>query len=130
MYRRRTDFNKIIENIKSSTGGGHPVIMMTMFEHNKHQIGFVRDLAESQLVQDHLLLEEVLQVKENYILKTKMRIIIIKAYYPEDDKDIINDNDCYRTEFSENDMPMSDAKDGYIWMNINDIFEQVFDDPA
>lgn len=128
LYRRRTDFNKIIENIKSfNSGGGHSVVMMTMFEHNKHQIDQVRDLARSIGARSFVARRSFTGERE-VIIKDKDESYSIKAYYPEEDKDIINDNDHYRTEFPENDMPMSDAKDGYIWMNINDIFEEVFTD--
>jgi len=46
LYRRRTDFDKIIENIKSfNNAGGSSKIIMTLFDHNKHQINAVRSLA-------------------------------------------------------------------------------------
>jgi len=48
IYRRRTDFSKICENVKSfSDAGGHATIQFTMFEHNKHQHQEIEDLARS-----------------------------------------------------------------------------------
>ena len=47
IYRRRTDFDKIIENIRSfNEAGGNGRIIMTLFEHNKHQVVGLRNLAK------------------------------------------------------------------------------------
>lgn len=46
IYRRKTDFNKIVENIKAFTSvGGRASVTMTLFEHNKHQVKQVEELA-------------------------------------------------------------------------------------
>lgn len=48
LYRRKTDFDKIIENIKIfNEAGGSSRIITTVFEHNKHQITELRHLAET-----------------------------------------------------------------------------------
>jgi len=47
IYRRKTDFNKIIENIKSFVkADGHAVIKFTMFKHNEHQHEQIKELAK------------------------------------------------------------------------------------
>lgn len=47
IYRVRTKFDKIIENIKAFTNNaGRARVIMTVFEHNKHQIKQVQELAE------------------------------------------------------------------------------------
>jgi len=48
IYRRRTDFKKIIQNIKSfNEAGGSGRIIMTLFEHNQHQVEELKNLAET-----------------------------------------------------------------------------------
>jgi len=47
IYRRKTDFEKIKENIETFTNaGGKAKIIMTLFDHNKHQVTQVEQLAE------------------------------------------------------------------------------------
>jgi len=47
IYRRKTDFNKIVENIEAFvSGGGRAKVVMTLFEHNKHQVKDVEKLAD------------------------------------------------------------------------------------
>ena len=47
IYRVRTKFDKIIENIKAFTSAkGRARVQMTAFEHNKHQINEVQQLAK------------------------------------------------------------------------------------
>ena len=130
LYRRRTDFNKIIENVKSfNANKGHSVVMMTMFEHNKHQIDEVRELAR-EIGARSFVARRSFTGDRTVSIVDKNESYTIKAYYPKDDKDkdIFNDSDHYRTEFHENDVPMSDLKDGSIYMNVNDMFHDVFDE--
>lgn len=48
IYRRKTDLNKILENIKAFTSkGGRGIVTMTLFEHNKHQVKQVEALAKT-----------------------------------------------------------------------------------
>jgi len=48
IYRRNTDFGKVVQNIKSFTEErGRANVTMTLFEHNKHQVAEVRALAKS-----------------------------------------------------------------------------------
>lgn len=47
-YRRGTDFNRIVENIGAFTdAGGHAGVVMTLFQHNEHQVEAVEQLAHS-----------------------------------------------------------------------------------
>lgn len=47
IYRRKTNFNKIVDNIKAFTANkGRANVTMTQFEHNKHQVKEVEALAE------------------------------------------------------------------------------------
>lgn len=47
IYRRRTDFDKILENIKSFTSvGGNAKVIMTLFEHNKHQVEELKQITK------------------------------------------------------------------------------------
>ena len=47
IYRRKTNFNKIIDNIKAFTANkGRANVTMTQFEHNKHQVKEVEKVAE------------------------------------------------------------------------------------
>jgi sulfatase maturation enzyme AslB (radical SAM superfamily) len=46
LYRRKTNFNKIIENIKAFTSnGGRANVTTTLFEHNKHQLKEIEQIA-------------------------------------------------------------------------------------
>ena len=46
IYRRYTDFNKIVANIKAFTStGGRANVMQTLFEHNKHQCKEIENVA-------------------------------------------------------------------------------------
>jgi len=48
IYRRNTDFLKIMENIKAFTdANGRASVTMTLFEHNKHQVEEVKKIAQS-----------------------------------------------------------------------------------
>ena len=48
IYRRHTDLNKIANNIRAFTANkGNAVAMMTLFDHNVHQIQEVQDFADS-----------------------------------------------------------------------------------
>jgi MoaA/NifB/PqqE/SkfB family radical SAM enzyme len=47
LYRRKTIFSKLIENIKHFTSAqGNACMMMTVFKHNQHQIDDVKELAK------------------------------------------------------------------------------------
>jgi MoaA/NifB/PqqE/SkfB family radical SAM enzyme len=48
IYRRNTDFNKVIENMKAFVAaGGNARMVTTIFDHNMHQITELQNLAES-----------------------------------------------------------------------------------
>lgn len=48
IYRRNTDFNKIIENMRAYIGaGGNARMVTTIFDHNSHQLDELQSLAES-----------------------------------------------------------------------------------
>lgn len=121
LYRRRTIFSKIIENVKSFTNAdGVAQVVMTMFEHNKHQINEVKELARElgavrfnarQSHTDHM---QIIDTNEKYD---------IKAYYPTykaEHREISADIQEY---FEENDKPFSDLRDGHIFVNLNNEFE-------
>jgi MoaA/NifB/PqqE/SkfB family radical SAM enzyme len=122
IYRRKTIFSKIVENIKSFTNAdGVAQVVMTMFEHNKHQINEVKELAKEMGArqfnarQSHTDKMEIIDGDENYH---------IKAYYPKEKathREIPADIQEY---FPENDKPFSDLRDGYIFVNLGyDSFE-------
>lgn len=47
LYRRGTDFNRILSNVTAFVdGGGSPRWMMTLFDHNVHQIEEAKELAK------------------------------------------------------------------------------------
>jgi len=117
LYRRKTIFSKIVENVKSFTNAnGVAQVVMTMFEHNKHQIEEVKELARElgairfKARQSHTDEMEIKDGNEHYN---------IKAYYPTtraEHREIPADIEEY---FSENDKPFSDLRDGYVFVNLN-----------
>jgi len=124
IYRRKTIFSKLKENIKAFTEAkGNAVIQMTMFEHNKHQIQEVKELARElgckqfnarRSHSDHMLIKDGNEQYE------------IKGWYPTGNGEHLIDNDApeLMERFEENDSPMSDIRDR-IWVSVNDIFEKI-----
>jgi len=81
IYRRKTSHSKLVDNIKTfASAGGSAHIIMTLFEHNKHQIEEVKELArELGAVQfdtrtSHRSEIKIIDGKDNYK---------IEGYYPE-----------------------------------------------
>lgn len=115
IYRRKTNFNKIIENIKAFTSNnGRANVTMTLFEHNKHQVKQVEEIAKStgalyfSLRHSHgddLLVEPA--GEESYR---------IHACY---------DQDEYQVRLNDSDARMSDLKDYDLYLQMSD---QVKDD--
>ena len=64
IYSRRTDFDKIIENIKSfNEAGGSGRIITTVFEHNKHQLMELKHLAETLKCRAYVIRHSHVQTK-------------------------------------------------------------------
>jgi len=124
IYRRKTIFSKLKENIKAFTDAkGNAVIQMTMFEHNKHQIQEVKELARElgcrqfnarRSHSDHMFIKDGDEQYE------------IKGWYPTGNGEHLIDNESpeMSEHFEENDQPMSDIRDS-IWMRVNDKFEEL-----
>tara|TARA_B110000037_G_scaffold23079_1_gene26192 strand:+ start:901 stop:1926 length:1026 start_codon:yes stop_codon:yes gene_type:complete len=81
IYRRKTSYSKLVENIKAFTNAdGVAIIYMTLFEHNKHQIEEVKELsrelgAEQFITRpSHVSKMKIIDGKDNYE---------IEGYYPE-----------------------------------------------
>jgi MoaA/NifB/PqqE/SkfB family radical SAM enzyme len=124
IYRRRTSFSKLKENIKSFCDArGNATVLMTMFEHNKHQIDDVTKLARElgarnfnarRSHSDHMYIDDGDEQYE------------IKGWYPTGNGKHQIDNDAPEiwTKFEENDHPMTDNRDD-IYMHVNEIFEDL-----
>lgn len=109
-YRRMTSFDKICENIKAFvSGGGRAQVVMTLFEHNKHQVREVERLAKDlgcygfNLRHSH---GDDLRV----VLPTTM--YTVKANY---------DFEPYEVMW-EHDLPLSDLRDYDNWLDATDMF--------
>lgn len=126
IYRRRTVFSKLKENIKAFTDAkGNAIAVMTMFEHNHHQIEEVKELARElgcrqfnarRSHSDHMQIKDG---KEQYE---------IKGWYPTGNGEHVIDNDAPELValFEENDRPLTSNRDR-IWMAANDRFEELND---
>jgi MoaA/NifB/PqqE/SkfB family radical SAM enzyme len=117
LYRRKTVFSKLIENIKSFTDAkGNATVQMTMFEHNKHQVEEVKELSRSIGIrefnarQSHTKEMDIIDGDENYH---------ISGHYLSNDKEY-----KMQERFEENDHPVSDNKDN-IWLKVNDRFNEL-----
>ena len=127
IYRRRTVFSKLKENIKAFTQAkGNAIAVMTMFEHNHHQIDEVKELSRElgcrqfnarRSHSDHMLIKDG---KEQYE---------IKGWYPTGNGEHIIDNDEaeIKVRFEENDWPLSSNRDR-IWLEANERFEELWED--
>ena len=109
IYRRKTSHSKLVDNIKTFTNaGGTAIIYMTLFEHNKHQVEEVKQLAK-ELGADRFI------VRHSH--RSEIKIIDgderydIKGYYPKIEQ--------AEFEFTENQKLNSDAKDSRIYVNTN-----------
>lgn len=117
IYRRRTDFDKIIENIKSfNQAGGNGRMIMTLFEHNKHQVLELKDLAKN--------LECRAFVTRNSHSE-KMRIIDKDEDYTIKAATGINEKEW---RFDNNDRSISDQANPGKWIEINDYMNSLNND--
>ena len=117
IYRRRTDFDKIIENIKSfNQAGGNGRMIMTLFEHNKHQVSELKDLAKD--------LECRAFVTRNSHSK-KMRIIDKDEDYTINAATGLDTNEW---RFDNNDRSLSDQSNPEKWIQINDYMNSLNND--
>jgi len=111
LYRRKTSHTKLTENIKSFTdAGGIVKILMTMFEHNKHQVEEVKELSRKLGAREFKARPSFTGERELHIQDGKDDYKI-KGYYPEIEQK------TYR--FPENEKISSDLKDGNIYMETN-----------
>lgn len=108
IYRRKTDFDKIIENIKSFTdAGGSARMIMTLFEHNKHQVNELKHIAKTlkcrEFVARHSHSENmrIIDEGEDYTIKASTIPTVSER-------------------FDNNDWSLSDQKNPSYWIKIND----------
>tara|TARA_A200000159_G_C7327967_1_gene341784 strand:- start:787 stop:1836 length:1050 start_codon:yes stop_codon:yes gene_type:complete len=112
IYRRKTDFKKIIQNIKSfNEAGGSGRIIMTLFEHNQHQVEELKNLAKTlkcrQFVARHSHQYGDIKINdkdENYIIK----------------KSNAKEQEVW---FEENEISISDQDDADHWNHISKLLE-------
>jgi MoaA/NifB/PqqE/SkfB family radical SAM enzyme len=124
IYRRKTVFSKLKENIEAFTSSkGNAVVQMTMFEHNKHQINEVKELAKElgckqfNARRSHSEYMEIKDGDEQYN---------INAWYPTGNGEFLIDNKEPELNeyFEENDWPLTDMRDN-IWLRANERFEEL-----
>jgi len=134
LYRRKTSHAKLCENIKAFTdAGGNGVVYMTMFEHNKHQIEEVKELARNLGVRffkarGSFTGDREIQIRDDHGNDE----YTMKAWYPENhpERHTENDQQIDQTEayFDENERMISSLKDGPMFMEINENFANSFTD--
>ena len=108
MYRRKTDFDKIIENIKVFNGaGGTSRIITTAFEHNRHQLTELKNLAETLKCRAYVVRHSHI---DEMAIKDKDESYTLKAS---------NDIEENEYQFDHDDWTMSDLKDGKQWRQIS-----------
>ena len=110
IYRRKTDFNKIIENINAFvSGGGRAKVVMTCFEHNKHQVKDVEKIAfESGCIGFNLRHTH----GDNLEIKTVDGDYKIHGHYDIDEYDVLWED--------RNDKPLSDLRDYHDYTDVID----------
>tara|TARA_B110001454_G_C12668165_1_gene412505 strand:+ start:168 stop:1268 length:1101 start_codon:yes stop_codon:yes gene_type:complete len=120
LYRRRTIFSKIVENVKSfASAGGAATIQMTMFEHNKHQIEDVKELSRTMGAKQFVARRSF--TGDNIVtIKDVDEEYTIKGYYPSGKADFNGlDNSELSQQFPENENPVSDLKDADVYLEAN-----------
>ena len=142
LYRRKTSHAKLSENIKAFTdAGGHGVVYMTMFEHNKHQVDEVRELARSLGVRSFKARgsftgDRVMEVQGMNNAGTKFlpkgeADYTMKAWYPTDGQDRFTENDKQLDQgvvyFEENDKPISGQRDSQLYGVFRNKFEELME---
>tara|TARA_B100001996_G_C18625089_1_gene579389 strand:+ start:247 stop:1305 length:1059 start_codon:yes stop_codon:yes gene_type:complete len=100
IYRRNTDYEKIIENAKAYIdSGGAATWVMLVFEHNQHQVEDARELAKKMGFVDfaikrtargynpdkpeHLEIQPYRKRNDQDIIKDKIKFTSIKKYQPD-----------------------------------------------
>jgi len=103
IYRVRTNYNKIIENIKSFTDAkGRARIVMTAFKHNEHQVKQVEQVAK-----DAGCIE--FELRDSHLAHTVQDGVVIEE----------SDIETYQVQFDANDKwKMTDARDGHIFAKL------------
>jgi len=114
VYRRKTDWNKIVANIKSFTStGGRANVTMTLFEHNKHQIDEVSKIADEcgalYFTLRHSHGDHITVITEN------------EAEY---DINACYDIEEFQTGFDNDDQRMSDLRDHHLFIKAQDISQE------
>jgi MoaA/NifB/PqqE/SkfB family radical SAM enzyme len=118
IYRRKTDWNKIIENSRAfCEAGGRGSYTMTLFQHNQHQIDDVKKLAAEAGCVDFTL---------RHSHGDNLKIITVDGSY---EIHASYDMDEFQEIFtSADDLPTSDLRDRGVYMDLNDqIRSQEFD---
>lgn len=119
IYRRRTDFDKILENIKSFTSvGGNARIIMTLFEHNKHQVEEVKNIAKE--LGCRALVTRVSHSKEMRIIDKNEDYTIHAA----SDLSTGTEMPSHSETRFDNDWPISDLKNSAYWIHIMDTMDE------
>lgn len=119
IYRRRTSHAKLCENIKTFTdAGGVAFVLMTLFEHNNHQIEEVSALADSLGARHFVARNSFTGDKEIKIIDDQD-----KAYYSMKAALIPNE---VQHHFPHNESPNNNLKDSSLYGHINENFKEIF----
>ena len=110
IYRRKTDWNKIIENSRAfCEAGGRGSYTMTLFEHNRHQIKDVERLAEENGCVDFAL---------RHSHGDNLQVVTVDGSY---EIHACYDIDEYQVQFARSDeLSSSDLRDRNVFMDLND----------
>lgn len=110
IYRRKTDWNKIIENSRAfCAAGGRGSYTMTLFEHNRHQVQQVEQLAEQNGCVDFTL---------RHSHGDNLAIVTVDGSY---DIHACYDIAEYQKVFAAaDDLPAGDLRDRNVYMDLND----------
>lgn len=108
IYRRKTIHSKIVDNIKAfNAQRGRSNVTMTLFEHNKHQVKEVEQLAEDTgAVMFNLRHSHGDNLKITIADKSEPDYIIRANY----------DTDEYNSTFAASDEPLSALRDSHIYI--------------
>jgi len=114
IYRRKTHWKKIIENVKAFTSaGGRANITMTLFEHNKHQVDQVEAVAKECNTLYFTLRHSH---GDNLLIELPEESYRIHANYDQEEKQVMFED---RPE-SVAHYRMSELRDHSVFLNMND----------
>lgn len=122
IYRRYTEFDKIVANIKAFTKyGGRANVMMTLFEHNKHQIKEVEAVAKECRV---LYFTMRHSHGDNLLIELPEDSYRIFANY-----EVEEHQTRFEHQFEEfEDYRMSDNRDSHVYLDMSDKLKDARDE--